>query len=115
MSRCAGLAGACGWWLTKEHNRPYLLVVFLLGRGDEQLELFPIVRGSDPAGLAHTRTLLSRNGRRPPMIHNKYGKCNQKYFTTRSYTICNRGCEGICQGSFGEVWSFFFRSSVPDF
>ena len=48
----------CPQWLTKELNRAYLLVARLLRRGDEQLELFPIVGGRDLAGLAHTRTLL---------------------------------------------------------
>ncbi len=54
MGRRARLASACGRRLTKQHNRAYLLVALLLGRGDEQLELFPIVGGGDMAGFAHT-------------------------------------------------------------
>src|SRR6266508_1921976 len=63
MGRRAGLACPCPWRLTKEQNRAYLLVALLLRRGDEQLELFPIVGGRNPAGLAHTYILLERDGR----------------------------------------------------
>jgi len=63
MGRRTRLARACRRWLTKEHNRPDLLVALLLRRGEEQLELLPIIGGGDPAGLAHAYTLLERTGR----------------------------------------------------
>src|SRR6266545_2798007 len=34
------------------------------------------------------------------------------YSPTNSYTIFDKGCPGMCQGSFGEVWGI--RSSITE-
>ena len=69
MSRHGTLCAVCfasafGRWLSKEDDRADQFVGTLLGRGEEQFELLPVVGGGDAVSCGHgqlQRSKLSRD------------------------------------------------------